>query len=71
MTSKFINRIRRKIFWNKKKQITDFETSRSDSITVDQLSYNNNKNIFPLKRSAPISSKIVGFKMIYLTYEKI
>ena len=62
MTSKFINRIRWKIYWHEKKQNTDLVASESDSTTIDQLNPNNNKNIFPSKRSAPISRKILGFE---------
>ena len=54
--------MRLKVFWHEKQQNIDSETPAPDSITADQLNYSNNKSIFPSKRSALISSEIIGFK---------
>ena len=61
-TIKFINRMRWKVFWHEKQQNIESEAPTLDSTTADQTNYNNNKNIFPYKRSAPISSKITAFE---------
>ena len=62
MTSKFINKMRWKVYWHEKQQNIDSEIPTPGSTTTDQTDFNVNKNILPSKRSAPTSGKITAFE---------
>ena len=54
MTNKFLNRLRWAVYWHEKKDNIDPTDSETD--------YGANNNLFPSRKSAPISPKLTGFE---------